>query len=125
MPRFDRQIGTALKLIKKNGQSVQWVKQVITSNPAEPWNETSVPTVVGNPFICFLPLDLQGKQFLVSLGSSPEIAQGSYYGLMGNVNFEPSTTDIVIRDGKNLEISTIDLLSPNGQLILWTVIFNK
>jgi hypothetical protein len=125
MGQFDRQIQTAIRLIKKNGQQVDWIKKVVTPNPSEPWNETSSDVVAGKPFICFLPLDLQGKQFLISLGAAPEIAQGTYYGLMGAVNFQPSTADKVLRDGKYLEIGSVDLLSPNGQKLLWTVIFNK
>jgi len=126
MGQFDRQIQTALRLIKKNGQQVQWLKTTeAILDTDQPWLPVGTGTTTYTPYICFLPLDLQGRKFLMSLGVAPEIAVGSYYGLMGAVNFEPSKEDQIIRDGKPLSIESIDLLSPNGQKILWTIIVNK
>lgn len=52
-----------------------------------------------------------------------EVQNGSVMGYMGAVNFEPSLKDVVIRDGKELRLENIDVLSPNGQTILYTVVF--
>ena len=52
-----------------------------------------------------------------------EVPTGSVMGLMGAVNFEPSLKDVVIRDGKELRLENIDVLSPNGKTILYTVVF--
>ena len=125
MAKFDRQIETALRLIKKNGQLVNWTSQTGESlpDPTKPWLPVGTTPVIYTPHICFLPLDLQGKEFLFSLNGS-EAVTGTYYGLMGNVNFEPNTSDIIVRDGIILDINSIDLLSPNGQKILYTIIFN-
>lgn len=126
MGQFDRQIQTALRLIKKNGQQVDWVKTEETVlNPDMPWLPVGTIETTYRPYICFLPLDLQGRKFLMSLGTAPEIAVGSYYGLMGAVSFIPSKEDKIIRDGQSLSIESIDLLSPNRQKILWTIIVNK
>ncbi len=123
MGRFDRQIETALRLIKKNGQSVTWRKTAITVDPDMPWLE--VPAIVTDysPDVCFLPIDKEGQEYLSSLGNT-EAVIGSYYGLMGKVAFTPAISDIVIRDGVTLEIKSIDLISPNGQKVLYTIIFN-
>ncbi len=43
---------------------------------------------------------------------------------MGQVSFTPTKTDIITRDGVPLDINSIDLLSPNVQKILYTIIFN-
>lgn len=126
MAQFDRQIQTALRLIKKNGQKVQWVQtQQAILDPDKPWLPVGTSKVTYEPYICFLPLDLQGRQFLTAMGIAPEVAIGAYYGLMGAVNFEPSINDELSRDGQILHMQSIDLLSPNGQKILWTIIFNK
>lgn len=124
MGRFDRQIATALKLIKKNGQTVTWRNiPPTTPDPVKPWLPVGGIPVDHSPLICFLPLDLQGKEFIASLGGT-EAVTGTFYGLMGNVDFNPLVTDIVFRDGVALDIESIDLLSPNGQKILYTIIFN-
>jgi len=124
MAQFDRQIATALRLIKKNGQKVQWRKEAASiPDPLKPWLPVGTSPIIYEPFIVFLSLDLQGKEFLFSLNGS-EAVTGAYYGLMGNVSFEPNTLDIVTRDGIKLDINSIDLLSPNGQKILYTIIFN-
>lgn len=123
MAQFDRAIQTALRLIAKNGQTVAWNKRIVSvPNPDKPQDQIETNTVY-NPKICFLPLDLQGREFLMSLGGG-EAASGAFYGLMGNVNFNPDRGDILTRDGVKLNINSIDLLSPNGQKVLYTIIFN-
>lgn len=124
MARFDRQIETALRLIKRNGQIVSW-SQVVPGapDPTKPWLPVGTTQTTYTPFICFLPLDRDGKEFLMSVGGA-EAVSGAYYGLMGNVGFVPNLKDTVTRDGVKLEIASIDLLSPNGQKILYTIMFN-
>ena len=124
MGRFNRQIEMAFRLIKKNGQIVNW-KQITAGTPnlEEPWNQEPDEIFTYTPYIYFLPLDLEGKQFLMSFGST-EAVSGTYYGLMGAVGFTPDIKDTVIRDDVPLEIKSIDLLNPNGQKILYTIIFN-
>lgn len=124
MAQYDRQIATALRLIAKYGQIATW-QQIVDGvpDPETPWLPVGSTTVDYSPHICFLPLDRDGKEFLMSMGQS-EAVSGSMYGLMGNVPFTPNIRDVVKRDGVSLEIKSIDLLSPNGQKILYTIIFN-
>ncbi|URA06920.1 head-tail joining protein [Xanthomonas phage Pfeifenkraut] len=123
MARFDRQIATALRLIQKNGQLVQWRQLQRTDDPADPAAVIEGPPVDHNVYICFLPVDKDTKEFIAYLRGTNEIKIGSVIGLMGNVPFTPDGSDYVIRDGKSLEIFNIDLLSPNGQKVLYTVEF--
>lgn len=122
MAQFDRAIRTALRLIKKNGHRVEW-KQYGESEQGQPWKPLSDVEVTNYPFICFLPLDRIGKEFLISLGQS-EAVSGSVYGLMGAQSFVPNLKDTVYRDGVSLDISSIEVLSPNGQIILYIIMFN-
>lgn len=123
MARFDRQIATALRLIQKNGQLVQWVVKQNTQDPSQPWLEVEAAPVKHNVYICFLPVDKDNREFINFLRGSNELKIGSLIGLMGNVSFNPSGEDFVERDGATLPILNIDPLSPNGQKILYTVEF--
>lgn len=122
MGEYDRQIANAQRLIARKGQLVTWRQQQRTPDPAKPWEVTSAPVDYA-PSICFLPVDKETRQFVNYLTGSNETKVGSVIGLMGNVAFEPSASDVVIRDGKTLEIANIELLSPNGQKVLYTIEF--
>lgn len=122
MARFDRQIQTALRLIAKNGQNVAWRIITDTSNPSQPWNPGE-PTTDDKPVkICFLPVDKQTYES-IAFRAGTDIPKVSVLGYMGAVNFEPNLKDVVIRDGVELRIAYIDKLAPNGQNILYTVLF--
>lgn len=123
MARFDRQIQTALRLIKKNGKLVKWRQPQSLDDAAEPWKVTPAAPVDRDVYICFLPVNKENREFISYLRGNNEVKIGAVVGLMGNVSFEPSTEDIVIRGSETLQIFNIDLLSPNGQKILYTVEF--
>lgn len=125
MARFDRQVQTAKRLIAKNGQLVKWriVRDASPANPAQPWKPTNPATPVEEDVtICFLTVDKDTYE-TASYMAGGEVPMGAVMGLMGAVNFEPSLKDVVIRDGKEFRLENIDVLSPNGQTILYTVVF--
>lgn len=122
MARFDRAIATAQRLIKKNGQSVVWRQVIDTPNPDQPW-KAPTQVVTDHPVvIAFIPMTREYKEMFVFKDKS-EVTSGFVVGLMGQVPFTPGPKDVVIRNGKTYDIETLDLLSPNGQQILWTMIF--
>jgi hypothetical protein len=123
MARFDRQIATALRLIQKNGQAITWRSLTNDPDPAEPWNAANTVVEHSGIFICFVPVRDRETRKLFQYLTGMEVQVGQLAGLMGNVNFNPTAKDIVIRDGVELRISNLDLLSPNGQKILWTLEF--
>lgn len=124
MARFDRAIQTALRLIAKNGQKVVWraINDATPPNPSQPWNPGAATPEDKDVVICFLPVDKETKETFTFMKGT-EVPKGSVMGLMGNVPFEPNLKDVVIRDGKELRIANIDVLSPNGQKVLYTVVF--
>lgn len=124
MARFDRAIQTALRLIAKNGEKVVWrvIDDAAPSDPSQPWNPGPATPVDNAATICFLPVDRQTMETFTFIKGT-EVPKGSVMGLMGNVPFEPNLKDVVIRDGKELRIANIDVLSPNGQKVLYTVMF--
>jgi len=122
MARFDDSIATALRLILKNGQPVTWRSVRINENAIAPW-KTNGGTVTDH-FVnmVFLPLDWQDRETMVFLNTT-NVHAGSTIGLMGQVGFEPSLQDVVIRGSEELRIETLNVLSPNGQKVLYTAIF--
>lgn len=125
MARFDRQIAMALRLIKKNGQLVTWQQlKDEPDDPDEPW-KTKSQTIINNPvYIAFFTVDKEHREFIRYL-TGTEVKIGDVLGYMGQVSFEPNPKDVVIRDGIEYRILNLDLLSPNGQKILYTVEFLK
>ena len=125
MARFDRQVQTAKKLIAKNGQLVKWrvVRDGAPVDSSQPWKPTQPATPVEHDVtICFLTVDKDTYETL-SYMAGGEVPMGAVMGLMGAVNFEPSLKDVVIRDGKELRLFNVEELNPNGQTILYTMVF--
>lgn len=124
MARFDRAIQTALRLIAKNGEKVKWrvIDDAAAPNPSQPWNPGPATPEDKDVTICFLPVDRQTMETFTFIKGT-EVPKGSVMGLMGNVPFNPNLKDVVIRDGVELRIANIDVLSPNGQKVLYTVVF--
>lgn len=126
MARFDRQIKTALRLIAKNGQAVKWrvIDDPTPTDPNKPWEPGPATPDDKDVTICFLPIDRQTMETFNFIKGT-EVPKGSVMGLMGQVNFDPNIKDVVIREGKELRIASLDVLSPNGQKILYTVVFKE
>jgi hypothetical protein len=126
MARFDRQIATAKRLIAKNGELVKWrvIDDPTPTDPNKPWEPGPATPDDKDATICFLPIDRQTMETFNFIKGT-EVPKGSVMGLMGQVNFEPNLKDVVIRDGKELRIASLDVLSPNGQKILYTVVFKE
>lgn len=125
MGQFDRAIETAKRLIEKNGQPVTWRKLVVdTPSPSAPWKPVSEGVNEYSTIICFLPLSRVGEELIRYLRGT-EVTTGSVKGLMPVVDFEPSANDVVISNGNTLRIKSIDTLSPNGQIIVYTIEFDR
>jgi hypothetical protein len=125
MARFDAQIKTALRLIAKNGQAAKWriVRDGAPVDSSKPWKPSQPATPVEHDVtICFLPITKEMRETIAYLRGT-EVTTGSVMGYMGAVDFEPSSKDVVIRDGVEMRIENIDVLSPNGQIILYTAVF--
>lgn len=119
---YDRQIGTALRLIAKTGQSVEWNSETDSANADNPWDSETNVTTKTTVNICFLPVGLSDLPTFKYADLS-DVPRGAVKGLMGNVPFEPKLKDWVIRNGKRLNIDQVKELSPNGEKILFTILF--
>ena len=52
-----------------------------------------------------------------------ELTTGSQLGYMAAVPFEPSQKDSVLRNGKTLPVEHIEIIAPNGDPILYEIVF--
>lgn len=122
---YDRQIKNTLALIKRKGQTITW-RQIVEGSapdPSQP-HKTNPSTIINNFVdIVFLPITRQQKRSL-QYKTNSEVPKGSLMGYMGAVDFEPDLNDIVIRDGKELRISNIDITAPDNNPILYMVEFD-
>lgn len=124
MARFDRQVETALRLIKKNGVAVKYKKFTKTEVPGKPWETTQTETVY-DVVICFLPMTKWLYESLAFM-TGTDVVVGATIGYMGQVPFAVEATDVATDpDGKELVIDNIQKLAPNGQTILYTLVFKK
>jgi hypothetical protein len=126
MAQFDKAIATAKRLIAKNGEAVIW-RQIADAEPedsSKPWIPGEVESVDYVVELCFLPLSRVNLETFTLIQGS-EVPKGSVMGLMGEVPFEPNLRDVVVRSGVELRIESIDLLSPNGQKVLYTLVLKQ
>lgn len=127
MTVYASQIAMALRMIKAKGEACLWASLTApTPDPDQPWLMTPGTLIeyTGTP-ILFLPLSRQWAEFIRYIKGT-DVVTGSVYGLMGAVAFTPKLTDVVTRnDGTKLNTLSIDALSPNGEIILYTIEFTK
>lgn len=128
MGQFDNQIATAKRLIKRYGQSVTWkvANQGAPVDSGEPWKPTDIAPTEHTVEICFVSEREVFWRKILSYLKGTEVALGKLSGIMsGEIPFTPALSDTILRDGKVLTVSSVDLLSPNGQKILYTLEFSE
>lgn len=120
---YDRQIASAKRMIAAKGADCTW-RRPVRAEGGEAWNpqpSNSVDTPVKMVF--FSPRDIgRGMgEFLAALRGT-EVPTSSEVGLLaGDINFEPSDADIILRWDGQKGIKSIDRIAPNGEAILYFV----
>lgn len=124
--RFSVHVKTVQRMIAKYGQSVVY-NQMTASTVGNPWEGTSIKGPDIPVKMLFLAPSSSGetqfgKELLTYLKGS-ETSKTQVRGYMASNGFEPAKNDIVVRDGKELVISAIDTLAPDGTSILHVLEF--
>lgn len=121
MADYSEEIADAKELIAESGQEVIW-RKLPHSVGNQPWRLVSLAAIDYKVNIVFVNRKKENVELLRSNGDGVQI--GSSYGLMGAVDFEPNIKDVVIRDGKEYRITSIDIIQPSGEPILYNIDFD-
>lgn len=120
---YERAIATAKRMIEAKGMPCVWTE--IRPGPATAPNKPG-PTIsfeYPDTYLVFLPENRIGYEWLKAI-TGTEIPEGGGYALMAAVDFEPTLSSTITQiDGTELQPNSIDPLSPNGEIILYTVKF--
>jgi hypothetical protein len=121
---YTREIALALKLIKKKGQLVVWVKQNELVNNSQPWKTTDPgnPTTYPVVMVFLTPGGKIGNSE-IRLNPGTAVPEGGPKALMGQVPFTPAMNDKVLRGSEWLVIKDVDIVAPNGEVILYKLLF--
>lgn len=132
MAGYERQIASAKKLIARRGQVVSWrVRAEGTTDGGEvagatKWRPKAVTPAEPDDrsvSIVFLPITKEKYESLAAMGV--EVTTGEQMGYMGAVDFQPSKSDAVLRAGVLMPIETIDIIAPNGDAVLYEIVFKS
>lgn len=121
---YSTNIAMARRLIATKGQKVQW-KVLTPTVGAEEWKPAAAKSVLFEVDMVFLPDDKRNFESIV-FKPGTNVPEGNIVGYLAGTNmFEPNQEDTVIRNGKELRISTIETIAPNGTNILHIIRFKE
>lgn len=126
MAVYGEEIQMVKELLTELGQSVTWYRNTNGSpaDPTKPWKPSAATAVQVAVNIAFIPTNMLGYESLRALFGTV-IPHGSIVGFMGQVSFTPTLKDTVLRGSEMLSIEAIDELSPNGEIVMYTVRFKR
>lgn len=121
---YARQVSTAKRLIAKYGEPVTVTLQIVAQNPVKPW-ETSTVQVQKADKMAFFTVGTQVQKSIMLSPDKP-YPVGSLLGYMAYSGYMIDMNTIVTRsDGTVLRVLNIDVLKPNSEPILFTVVFKQ
>lgn len=127
MAQYDRQVASALRMIKKYGQSVTWrsLTNGTLPDPNKPWLVGATQESDKEAVIAFFPRDKENEYTKRSKRDANEVTVGDCLGYMGRVEgYVPQLKDIVIRGSATYTVERLDIIRPNGEdPILYTIEF--
>ena len=127
---FDTQIKTVKRLIDKYGEPVALKTTGSTiSNPTKPWESTDSVPVSTDVKIVFLSPSASGNSMfskeLLQYLSGTSVSSGTVRGYMAPSTVIPKLADIVVRSSAELKIKAVETISPNGQILLHVLEFDR
>lgn len=116
MAQYDRFRDTALRLITKYGEKIQYV-QVLDGEAVEgkSWIVTEPQKIVHTVSAVFFSSSGSAKD-LFRMMQGGDVQTGNEIAYLPTLNFTPSLKDILIRsDGKEIRIESISPIKPNDE----------
>ena len=123
MGTYDRQIATAERLIREKGKAVQVVRQTTVTDPTKPW-EPGVPTeVLDDAYGVFLNFNQSDLETMSKMSGASEVQASDRKVLLAAAALSgaPTTNDKLREADGDWSIEWVQVLSPNGENILYTL----
>ncbi|QZA70455.1 head-to-tail stopper [Erwinia phage AH03] len=119
MGKYDRQIATAKRLIKKYGSPVTF-RQVrdAVSDPAKPWDDLPAVTIDKTVDAVFVDDSSTLQQVFAAYLSGTVIPDGQVTVFLPDFGLQPSNKDVIIKDGVEYRIAKVGTLKPADQIIM-------
>lgn len=126
MGRFDRQVASAARMIRENGQKVVWQACAggTAADPDKPWDTSGGSKTEHTVDMVFVSINRTDARFMQYFKGS-ELAEGFLKGLMPAVAFKPDINDYVVRGDETYKVKNVDPVAPNGQVILYKIEFER
>lgn len=126
---YKRMTQTALKLLKKYGESCTVAERVAvaSTNPDKPWEvQNGAPVTHSGIKVAFFPMN-QRQYKKAQLIAKTEIPIGYEMAYMGQVSFNPDTMTTVTRsNGHVYSIREYDSIDPDGSgVILYELLVER
>ena len=121
---YDRQVATAERMIRTKGKPVQIVRPSATvSDPNQPWNQTPGAPVLDDAYGVFLNFNQKDMETLGKMPDASEIQSSDRKVLMAAASLiaSPTRADKLRDETGDWSIEYVQVLSPNGENILYTL----
>jgi hypothetical protein len=121
---YDRQIASALRMIKKYGQPVTITQDTVTKDPDQPWVET--PGIITKPDVmcAFFPPTLRTMQ-TAGITAKTDVPMGYAEVYIGQIaGFQMTPKDRITDKAGNIwNIKYFNAINPNGDgVILYEIL---
>lgn len=125
---YDSQVAMAERLIREKGKPVQIVRQTTTlPDPSKPWEPGEPIEVLDDAYGVFLNFNQKDMETLSKMAGASEILSSDRKVLLAAAatNGSPTTNDKLRDASGDWAIEYVQVLSPNGENILYTLRVRK
>lgn len=120
---YDSQVALAERLIREKGKAVQVVRQATTTTPGKPWKAGAPNESLDDAYGVFLNFSQKYMETLSKMAGASEIQASDRKVLLAAAALSgaPTTNDKLRDETGDWSIEWVQVLSPNGQNILYTL----
>lgn len=121
---YDSQVALAERLIREKGKPVQIVRQTTTvPDPNKPWESGEAVETLDDAYGVFLNFNNQDMETISKMSGASEILASDRKVLLAAAatSGTPTTNDKLRDETGDWSIESVQVLSPNGENILYTL----
>lgn len=123
MGAYDRQVATAERLIREKGKPVQIVRQQNSTMPGKPWESGVATETLDGAYGIFLNFNQNDIETMSAMLGVSEIQASDRKVLLAAASLDaaPTRNDKLRDENGDWSIEWVQVLSPSGQNILYTL----